>query len=159
MTLSSPPSSFVRINKNASVRAFTLAASLVLAVACKKPNPLERCGDCGMSLGSPILATLRADDKATADEARFDSVKCAFRYQQAKSPTQAIWVREYYTGTLVPARAVVFVRGSDVTSPMGKDLVAVGPSEADKFIKDHKGKAKVQPNEVDNKLLRAVDTE
>jgi hypothetical protein len=153
-------SSVFRINFKASRFALVVTAPIILAMACKKPNPLERCGDCGMSLGSPVLATLRAnDDKATADEARFDSVKCAFRYQQAKSPTQAVWVREYYTGTLVPARAVVFVRGSDVTSPMGADLVAVGPAEADKFVKDHKGKAKVQPNEVDNKLLRAIDTE
>jgi nitrous oxide reductase accessory protein NosL len=72
----------------------------------------------------------------------FDSPKCLLRYAAAADASRALalTVTEYYTQTARPAEAVLYVRGSDLRSPMGADLVPVeGREAAEAFARDHGG--------------------
>ncbi|MFC1657288.1 nitrous oxide reductase accessory protein NosL [Candidatus Moduliflexota bacterium] len=47
---------------------------------------------------------------------------------------------DYYSMEVLPVRSVIFIRGSDVMGPMGKELIPVrGEDEAGEFIRDHGG--------------------
>jgi nitrous oxide reductase accessory protein NosL len=94
----------------------------------------------------------------------FDGVKDLFTYYhniqkytpaRNQSSISAISVNDYYTLKPVDARQSHFVIGSDVYGPMGKELVAFGKAtDAQEFLKDHKGKKVLRFNEVTPAILR-----
>ena len=52
----------------------------------------------------------------------------------------------------------VYVVGSDVMGPMGKELIAFGKQEdTDEFMADHNGKTRLLFNEVTPDLLKSLD--
>jgi nitrous oxide reductase accessory protein NosL len=70
----------------------------------------------------------------------------------------AISVNDYYTLKPVDARQAHFVLGSDVYGPMGKELVPFGKvTDAQAFIKDHKGKMVLRFSDVTPKILKSME--
>jgi nitrous oxide reductase accessory protein NosL len=97
----------------------------------------------------------------------FDGPKDMFRYlfeigKYAKGKSSAdvsgVYVTEYYSGRLTAADELYFVVGSDVMGPMGRELVPVkGKTQAETFLKDHKGKKVRQYKEISSADLSTLD--
>lgn len=130
------------------MRRIALAAALV--IACKSAN--ARCAHCGMKLdpSSPWNAELVASDNTTR---HFDTPRCALTTWLDEGKRGTVRVEDYYDRAMQPATALHFVIGSDVTSPMGPDLVAVDAARVAKFEKDHGGTRDITLADVDAKAL------
>ena len=91
---------------------------------------------------------------------QFDSPKCLLRWSlddQKQFPRDA-WVIEYYTQKRTPVDEVLFVIGSDVTSPMGPETVPVaGRAAAERFRKEHGGQRILSVGDIDAKTLRELE--
>jgi nitrous oxide reductase accessory protein NosL len=119
--------------------AVSLLLSLGLSLGACKPKPeAARCGFCGMHI-DPASAwrseVKRPDGKVDA----FDTPRCAFgAVTKGDEPKgSVVRVQEFYDRTWQDAAVVRFAIGSDVTGPMGADLVPLLPPHADKFAHDH----------------------
>jgi hypothetical protein len=85
---------------------------------------------------SPWVSYVTIDGK----EAAFDTPSCAIAaWRKAGARANLARFREYYSQELEPAQDLRFVRGSDVTGPMGPDLVPVRADTASRFARDHNG--------------------
>jgi nitrous oxide reductase accessory protein NosL len=71
------------------------------------------------------------------------------RYGRDPSTIARAYVTDYYATTLIDARGATFVAGSDVMGPMGHELVPLRTAdEAETFVKDHGGSARLAFDEV-----------
>lgn len=104
----------------------------------------------------PAFAAYARD--ASGSELRFDAPRCLFRFLAGPSGrgARAAEVTEHYSQARVPAEAVVYIVGSDVTGPMGRDLIPVAREHAARFVEDHHGRV-VERGAVDLALLRSLD--
>jgi len=115
-------------------RRSLLVASLTLAACAKSAS--DRCAFCGMRI-DPSSAW-RADLISGSTTTHFDTPRCALlAWRSGKTPAQSIKVQEFYDRAWRDGAELRFVVGSDVTGPMGADLVPVDPSRAGKFKADH----------------------
>lgn len=102
----------------------------------------EHCAHCGMTIEEGSGFTTGATDGAGHD-VFFDSPKCLFRWlgQSAGAGARGAWVTEYFTRTHTPIDDAFYVLGSDVSGPMGADLVPVAPRDrAEHFASSHGGR-------------------
>jgi copper chaperone NosL len=68
----------------------------------------------------------------------FDSPLCALKaWREGHVDARSMRVIDYYDGRWRDARELLFVAGSDVSGPMGPDLVPVDAARAQKFSEDH----------------------
>ncbi len=151
----------------------TFAALLLFAqqVPCEekgplKPGPRDRCPVCGMFVAKypDWVAQVLFEDGSSVF---FDGAKDLFKYcldlkryepNRGPSDIRAIYVTEYYCLEPIEARRALYVLGSDVYGPMGKELIPFArESDARQFMKDHGGKRLVRFDEVTAKLLRELD--
>lgn len=133
----------------ARLRATVAACVCVaLVVACggdgepALAQATDRCAHCGMFIAADSGFTAGATTAAGAAVA-FDSPKCLFRWlgQPAGAGATGAWVTEYFTRAHTPVDDALYVLGSDVTGPMGRDLVPVAPRErAEHFATSHGGR-------------------
>ncbi|MCG6553528.1 MAG: nitrous oxide reductase accessory protein NosL, partial [Candidatus Magnetominusculus sp. LBB02] len=81
------------------------------------------------------------------------------KYAPAKTQADIsdIYVTEYYTAKPVSAQSVVYVVGSDVMGPMGKEFVPVTEEKANSFMVDHKGEKTVKFEEIKAEDLQSGD--
>lgn len=127
--------------------ALATLAALLLATACNDApsalaQPTGRCANCGMHVAADSGFTTGATTAAGADVV-FDSPKCLFRWltSPAGAGASATWVTEYFTRARTPVDDALYVLGSDISGPMGRDLVPVAPRErADHFAASHGGR-------------------
>ena len=120
------------------------------ATATEAPTPGKdaRCPVCGMFVAGYtnwICSAVFSD----GSKVFFDGPKDMFRFffdvpKYRAGSTAAdiaeLYVTEYYSVRLTPAKDVIFVSGSDVLGPMGKELVPVsGLDKARGFMRDHGG--------------------
>jgi copper chaperone NosL len=99
-----------------------------------------RCDVCGMRI-DPSSGWRAGGQTEALAEVRFDTPKCLFRYHHQRGGVREPWVIEYYTQERRPARELLYVLGSDVQGPMGRDLVPVqGREAAERFARDHQGR-------------------
>ncbi|RMG70478.1 MAG: nitrous oxide reductase accessory protein NosL [Nitrospirae bacterium] len=124
-----------------------------------KPSMKDRCPVCGMKAAMYPKWTAEIVFK-DGSYAAFDGPKDMFRFyfnmkkygsKKTTDDISAIYVTEYYTTQQVKATDpdVYFILGSDVYGPMGVELVPVkGKTQAETFMKDHKGKKMVQFKDV-----------
>jgi nitrous oxide reductase accessory protein NosL len=121
----------------------TLALAALLWAGCGQSEARPRCAQCGMYADAAPQWIARATGPEPDSAAlAFDGPKCLFRYAAAQGPerVRALRVTEYYTQQERPDDAVLYVRGSDLRSPMGEDLVPVeGREAAEAFVRDHGG--------------------
>lgn len=113
------------------------------------PRPTDRCPVCGMFVAKypDFLAVVVYRDGSTAF---FDGAKDMFKYlldpgthapARRASDIAAIHVTDYYALSRIDARTAWYVVGSDVTGPMGHELIPFArEEEAREFMKDHRGR-------------------
>lgn len=131
-----------------------------------KPGHRDRCPVCGMFV-MPYpewIAQVRLRDGSTVF---FDGCKDLFKYLLLNDrhrpggsgkDVAAIYVTNYYDGETIAARNALFVVGSDVMGPMGPELVPHRSYDAAAdFMKDHRGLAILQFDEVNEGVLRAIE--
>lgn len=136
--------------------ALALSALFALLVACGGDGR-PRCSECGMYADvAPAFASGLTD--RDGHELRFDAPRCLFRFRLGERGRGAhdVWVTEHYSQRRASATGVVFVAGSDVTGPMGRDLIPVAPSEAERFVRDHRGRV-LREAQIDAAALRSLD--
>jgi nitrous oxide reductase accessory protein NosL len=70
----------------------------------------------------------------------------------------ALQVKEYYSLEMIDARSALFVVGSDVFGPMGRELIPFKTEkEANSFKLDHKGKRILRFNEVTRQIINSLN--
>jgi len=132
-------------------------ALLPLALAaCKKAQTTDgRCPLCGMKLDP--ASPWRAELVTAAGPVVFDTPRCALAaWRRGKVDAKGVRVQEFYDQKWVDAAEVHFVLGSDVSGPMGADLVPVLRGRSDKFMRDHAGERAVPLDSVTNDVIESV---
>ena len=96
----------------------------------------------------------------------FCAVKCLMayyfepsKYTEADKPLNinALYAKEYYSQKWHDMKTMVFVPGSDVMGPMGKDLVPFSNKEhAQAFMNDHNGSKILTFDEITLDLIQAL---
>ena len=142
------------------------AAILALPLAAgQAPSAREKCPVCGMFVAKypDWVAVLRFKDGRALS---FDGPKDLFtayldltRYAPGRSPADvaAIEVKDYYSLRPIDGFKAVFVIGSDVTGPMGRELVPFADArDAAAFLQDHHGRRSLRFSEITASVLRTL---
>jgi len=131
-----------------------------------KPSPKDKCPVCGMFVAKypDFLAQILFKDGSYAV---FDGTKDLFKYyfnlgkvQPPKrvSDIDSIYVTDYYRLTLIDGWKALYVMGSNIYGPMGKELIPFErEEEAKEFMVDHVGKSLLKFGEVTPDLLKGLD--
>ncbi len=123
-----------------------MSFSVGMAADVQMPGKKDRCPVCGMFV-APYPDWIATITFQTEPQLYFDGCKDMLRYyfkhvdrtERALDVT-GIYVTDYYSTRLVPAKDAFFVVGSDVYGPMGKELIPVaGREQAEIFSRDHGG--------------------
>ncbi len=159
-----------------AVGAASLCGQMALAQEGKNTAPVlhlpapkenDRCPVCGMFVARyhEWVATMVFKDGHVA---HFDGAKDAFKFwldmkkYDQHGHTQAevkdFGVTAYYSVEMIDARKAFYVIGSDVTGPMGHELIPHPDMyDAKAFMKDHRGKAIVRFEDIDMAMLKGLD--
>ena len=115
-----------------------------------------KCPVCGMFVAKyPRWATMIVD--STGQKVYFDGVKDMMRYIQ-NHPFKRAYVSDYYSGQTIDATRAWYVLGSDVTGPMGKELIPFGSKEeALRFMKDHRGQKVLGFSQITPEVLKSLE--
>jgi len=125
-----------------------LVALVALACGSDDSSDTDRCATCGM------IVSPESGWRAGGEGLAFDGPKCLFRYRHREGEVAGAWVIEYYTQERRPAREVLYVIGSDLESPMGRDLVPVeGREAAERLMADHEGERILTFDEVTEEVV------
>jgi len=131
-----------------------------------KPGPGDKCPVCGMFVAKypDWTAEIISSDGSVVF---FDGVKDMLKYyfnlkkynpRKAQADIRSIFVMDYYALEPIDGRKAFYVAGSDVYGPMGKELIPFeNESEAQGFMKDHKGKAVLPFGQIDLSLVMGLD--
>ncbi|MFO0753609.1 MAG: nitrous oxide reductase accessory protein NosL [Thermodesulfovibrionales bacterium] len=130
------------------------------------PSQADKCAVCGMFVAKYpdwVAQILFKDGSAVF----FDGPKDMLRYysdmkkyapSRSQTDIDSLYVKEYYSLTLLDAGKAFFVAGSDIYGPMGKELVPFGKeADAKEFMKDHKGKRLLRLKEITPDVVRSLD--
>ena len=136
------------------------------AVTLPQPGPRDLCPVCGM-LVAKYPAWVAVARHRDGHVHFFDGAKDLFKYLfnlsryapgHRREDVADIWVTEYYGLTRVDARRALYVIGSDVLGPMGHEFVPLaGESEADDFLRDHKGRRVLRFTEITGQRAERLD--
>lgn len=142
------------------------AAAVAGEVAVPPPGPRDLCPVCGMFVAKYpewVATVLYRDGHAH----HFDGAKDLFkylldlpRYAPGHGPEAiaTIAVTDYYELSRIDAREAFYVVGSDVTGPMGHELVPLASAEeAQEFARDHGGRRTLRFSEVTAELIGQVE--
>ena len=143
-----------------------LAAPAALGGDPPKPGPRDKCPVCGMFVAKYPDWVAHAE---LADGTRlvFDGAKDLFKFvlepgrylpSRTRADVKALTVTDYYALAPVEARSALYVLGSDVFGPMGRELVPFARrADAEEFLRDHHGTRILGFDEVTADLVRALD--
>ena len=161
--------------KCAAAAALACALALVAAAAATgagppasyvKPGKGEKCPVCGMFVYKypDWVAEIVFTD---GSREVFDGAKDLFRYyldmrgfggKKRQGEVAAVFVTDYYTLEPIDGRTALYVIGSDVYGPMGKELIPFERrADAEEFLRDHRGLKIVVFNEVAPELPALVE--
>lgn len=143
---------------------FSAAASF--AADPVKPSGSDKCPVCGMFVAKypDFLAQVIFKDGSYAV---FDGAKDMFQYYlnlQGYSPSkkaediESVYVTDYYALAPVDGMKAFYVIGSNVTGPMGKELIPFEKKEeAQEFMSDHSGKKMIEFKEVTPEIMKSLE--
>ncbi|MBA4372689.1 MAG: nitrous oxide reductase accessory protein NosL [Thermodesulfovibrio sp.] len=146
------------------IAGILLTASLSFG-ADKKPvevKKTDKCQVCGMFVAKYkewVAQIIFADGTYAVFDGPKDMLRFYFnpqKYNPAKkqSDIQMLYVTEYYSTKLMDARKLFYVSGSNVTGPMGAELVPLeSEQKAKEFLKDHNGKKVLKFSEITVEVL------
>ena len=104
-----------------------------------------------LNLHSMQLRNLHVTDLCLATEARYTPGK-------RQGDIVALSVKEYYSLAMIDARAAFFVTGSDVSGPMGSELIPFKTmKDAKSFKLDHRGKRILRFNEITRQIIKSLN--
>ncbi len=146
---------------------------LLLLLACsgnlqaapeEKIDHDERCAICGMFVAKYenwIVQARLTDDKLMFFDGVKDMLVFYFNPQQYSSMQQVdikeIWVKDYYTLKWLDGREALYVIGSDVYGPMGKEFISFSSREsAENFLRDHQGKKILTFDEITDEIVQSM---
>ena len=119
-----------------------------IMAADKSPSAQDRCAVCGMFVAKhPQWVSLIVLENG--DNVWFDGIKDMMAYSFAPRTFGAAHgatikdfrVKDYYSQLWVDGQKCFYVVGSDVTGPMGHELIPFSTEKAaNSFLKDHHGK-------------------
>jgi len=150
----------------AGVALLLLAGTVAAEEPGRRPGPKDKCPVCGMFVSKypDWTATVSFQDGGVA---WFDGAKDLFKFLadpgrflpgRKAADVRAVTVTDYYGVRPLDAKDAFFVVGSDVFGPMGKELVPFGKrSEADEFLRDHRGKQVLRFAEVNRAVLEGLE--
>lgn len=143
-----------------------LWAPFGLAQSQPKPGPKDLCPVCGMLVSKYPNWTAVVTWK-NGHAHFFDGAKDMFKFLHdlpkyaaghRKEEITGIYVTDFYNLERIDARKAIFVIGSDVLGPMGHELVPLAnKTDAEDFLKDHKGKKSLDFNMVVADILVQID--
>ncbi len=161
----------IRFRRNALAVAVLLAALLAGTAGTAEHRPVppsdrDKCPVCGMFVAKypDFVAEAVYRDGAYAV---FDGAKDLFKYLLAlpayapsrrPSDIVAVYVTDYYSLAFIDGKRALYVIGSDVHGPMGRELIPFAvEAEAREFMADHKGKRLLRFEEVTADILKGLD--
>jgi copper chaperone NosL len=111
------------------------ALSLLVAMGCQRaPRPLvagvDACDFCRMTVSDTRFGG--EIQSRTGKIHTFDAVECLASFHLAatdRDDVRGAWVSDFESGRLVPVDSAVFLRDGNVSSPMGRRLVAFAPEQ------------------------------
>jgi len=130
------------------------------------PSPKDKCPVCGMFVAKypDFVASIGYPDGLRVF---FDGAKDMFKYYfniQKYHPSRKIadikdiYVTDYYSLSPTDAHAAIYVIGSDVYGPMGRELIPFSTEEdARVFMKDHNGKKLLEFQEITLPMVKSLD--
>jgi len=130
------------------------------------PPAKAKCPVCGMFVAKypDWTASITFRDSITV---YFDGPKDLFtfyldpgRYAPAKKQADIadIRVKDYYSLAIVDGRRALYVMGSNVLGPMGKELVPfAGKEDAGGFMRDHRGVRVLRFNDITRSVLKGLE--
>ena len=139
-----------------------LAGEFKAASEVKKPSSDDKCPVCGMFVAKyeNWIAHIHYKD---GTDVYFDGVKDMMKYlfdikkyhpDKDKANIEAVHVTDYYNVFMFNGYEAYYVVGSDVSGPMGKELIPFKKeSEAKEFMGDHKGKKILKFKEITPEIL------
>ena len=154
------------------IASFMIIVSLLAAGAYAgekkpvKPTDADKCAVCGMFVAkhADFIAQIVYKDGSYAV---FDGAKDMFkyyfnlaRYAQGKkaSDIDSQYVTDYYSLKPIDALNAVYVLGSDVFGPMGRELIPFEKfADAEEFKKDHKGTSIIKFGDITIMTLKVLD--
>jgi copper chaperone NosL len=141
-------------------------ASAYGADTAPAPGEKDKCPVCGMFV-APYpgwTGVIMLKDRTTLF---FDGPKDLFTYYntvgkyspgRSRSDITAVWVKDYYTLIAIDGMKAVYVTGSDVLGPMGRELVPfMKESDAATFLKDHKGNKMLRFGDITPQVLKSLE--
>ncbi len=129
---------------------------------------IEKCPVCGMFVykNSKWAAVLEIVQNNKITKLYFDGVKdlVKFYFKPGKwgnyknIKIKGVILTDYYNQTAIDGLLAVYVSGSDVLGPMGKEIIPFSNKEnAMTFIKDHGGKLINSFGEISSKIIKMLD--
>ncbi len=149
----------------AAILVFALAQFAYAGEPVKPPKEVK-CPVCGMFVAKypDWVGQIHFRDGGVEF---FDGAKDLFKYYfdmkkyhsaKTQKDVVAIYVTEYYDLRSIDARKAFFVVGSDVYGPMGRELIPfTTKSDAEGFLKDHKGRLILKFEDITPKLISTLD--
>ena len=131
-----------------------------------KPGSGDKCPVCGMFVAKYpdwTAEIIFSDGSVVFFDGVKDMLKYYFnlkKYNPRKAPAdiQSIFVMDYYAVELIDGRKAFYVSESDTYGPMGKELIPFEKeTQAQEFLKDHKGKAVLTFGEIDPAVIKGLD--
>jgi nitrous oxide reductase accessory protein NosL len=131
-----------------------------------KPAPRDKCPVCGMFVAKypDWVGEIVFKDGTYAV---FDGVKDMFKYyfnlekynpSKKLSDIDSVYVTDYYGLDFVDGYNAIFIIGSDIFGPMGRELIPFGnEADAKEFMNDHKGKSLLRFKDVTLELIKQLD--
>jgi len=131
-----------------------------------KPTSTDKCPVCGMFVAKypDFVAGIIFKDGSYAV---FDGVKDMLKYfldmskyerSRTHSDVKSAYVTNYYSMDIIDAYEAFYVIGSDVHGPMGNEFIPFDKeSQAQEFMRDHKGKAIVRFKEITTAMIQKMD--
>jgi copper chaperone NosL len=136
------------------------------APEARGPGPKDKCPVCGMFVAKYpewIAGAVLKDGTLLW----FDGAKDLFKFwldpgqylpARRRADVRSLAVTDYYGLVRLDARKALFVLGSDVYGPMGRELIPFGAlGDAEEFKRDHRGTKIVRFDEVTPDLVRPLD--
>lgn len=143
---------------------FTFAPRSMQAAPSGTVDAKTRCSVCGMFVAEyeNWLSLIRLSDDSVMF---FDGVKDLMvlyhnpkKYSWAEpKDIQEIWVKDYYSLDWIEGRKALYVIGSDVYGPMGKEFIPFARQDAaENFLQDHKGKKIITFDDITGELVQSM---
>jgi nitrous oxide reductase accessory protein NosL len=154
-----------------TLRAAIAALAVLVAPAAPgadppRPGPRDKCPVCGMFVAK-YPDWVGYAELADGTRLVFDGAKDLFKFvldpgkwlpSRTRRDVKAVTVTDYYALAPVEARSAVYVLGSDVYGPMGRELVPFARrADAEEFLKDHRGTRILTFDEITPDVVRALD--